>query len=100
LTIGLRVRLPDGQSLLRVDLHYRHVNQSETYVVAPMLACGDGSFEATVPADYTDSLYPLQYFFVARRDSMAQRYPDLAADLANQPYMVVRQRSLHSKAGS
>jgi hypothetical protein len=93
LPITLRVNLPHERSLSRVDVHYRHVHQAETYIVAPMQASADGCFEATVPANYTDSSYPLQYFFVARRDSLGQRYPDLAPDLANQPYFVVRQRT-------
>jgi hypothetical protein len=47
---------------------------------------------ATVPGDYTDSPYPLVYFFTMRHaDGDAWILPGLDETLANQPYHVVRQ---------
>jgi hypothetical protein len=62
-------------------LWYRHVNQAERWISAELK---DGA--ATVPAAYTDSPYPLQYYFEFR----TFLYPGLGPDLTNQPYFVVR----------
>jgi hypothetical protein len=76
-----------------VTLHYRHLNQGEDYVVAEM--AGDGHrYGAIVPATYTDSPYPLTYFFTVR-DSGGDAWivPGLDQTLANQPYHLVRQQA-------
>jgi hypothetical protein len=46
---------------------------------------------ATIPAAYTDSPFPLQYFFALMQDGRADMAPGLGADLCNQPYYVLRQ---------
>ncbi|MBV9171368.1 MAG: hypothetical protein JOZ81_14925 [Chloroflexi bacterium] len=90
--VGIEVRVNDSGPL-SVDLHYRHVNQAEAYVVAPMTA-NDRVYSATIPGEYTDSPYPLQYFFTLRHDrGQPWRYPALTADFANQPYLVIRRRA-------
>ena len=67
-------------------LYYRHVNQAERWQ-SMELASG----AATIPASYTDSPYPLQYYFECRTSpEQAWLYPGFAPDLANQPYFVVR----------
>lgn len=87
-SIALTVRNREG---ITVRLRYRRVNQAEAYVVADMAGRG-GRFEATVPGDYTDSPYPLQYFFELREASgQAWPWPGFNAELSNQPYFVVRQ---------
>jgi hypothetical protein len=74
-----------------VRLHYRHVNQAERYEVADMERVGEG-YHAAIPGAYTDSPYPLQYFFGVRAaDGAAWLSPGLASDLANRPYYLVRQ---------
>ena len=86
--IEVAVREADNCS---VYLHYRHVNQAEEYVVVDM-KMQDGRCVATIPADYTDSPYPLQYFLQFRDvQGRAWLYPSLDATLSNQPYYVVRQ---------
>ena len=73
-----------------VRLFYRHVNQGERFQVAGMEAQRK-DYRATIPAAYTDSPYPLQYYFEIRHDSKnATLYPGFATDLTNQPYYVVR----------
>ncbi len=81
--------LPAGD-LQAAQLHVRHVNQAEGWQVIPMVN-RDGQFVATVPAAYTNSPFPLQYFFAAHRNGSAGMVPGLTADLCNQPYFVLRQ---------
>jgi hypothetical protein len=67
-------------------LYYRHVNQAERWQTIDLK---DGA--ATIPASYTDSPYPLQYYFEFRASpDKAALHPGFAPDLANQPYFVVR----------
>ncbi len=77
-----------------VKLHYRHVNQMEAYVVKTMGEY-DGSWRHTIPGEYTDSAFPLMYFFELQDAAgHAWLYPGFEADFANQPYFAVRQASL------
>ena len=76
---------------MSVRLHYRRLNQAESYEIVEMVAAGD-RFSATIPADYTDSSYPLLYFFEVRQSPLqAWLVPGLDDTLANRPYYVVRQ---------
>jgi hypothetical protein len=73
-----------------VRMYYRHVNQAERFESAEMQVQA-GTYRAVIPADYTDSPYPLQYYFEVRESAeKAWLYPGFAPDLANQPYYVVR----------
>jgi hypothetical protein len=83
----LALRVEGGVTGVR--LRYRHANQAETYRSADMSATGDGH-RAEIPGDYTDSPYPLVYFFEIRDGRRAWLHPGFAADLSNQPYYVVR----------
>ncbi|WP_433297365.1 hypothetical protein ACQPZQ_18430 [Pseudonocardia sp. CA-142604] len=70
-------------------LHYRHVDQSESFQQVPMESSG-GSLVGTIDGSYTASTYPLMYFFsVEHGDGGQALYPGLAADLSNQPYFVL-----------
>ncbi|HWC96587.1 MAG TPA: hypothetical protein VG456_07555 [Candidatus Sulfopaludibacter sp.] len=71
-------------------LYYRHVNQAERWQSVDMESNG-GRHKATVPGAYTDSAFPLQYYFELRDSpEKAWLYPGFTADLSNQPYLVVR----------
>jgi hypothetical protein len=73
-----------------VRLYYRHVNQAERWESVEMRA-QDGRHVATLAGSYTDSNYPLQYYFELKQGpDIASLYPGFAADLTNQPYFVVR----------
>ncbi|HLK58596.1 MAG TPA: hypothetical protein VKU00_18645, partial [Chthonomonadaceae bacterium] len=49
-------------------------------------------YRAVIPGAYTNSPYPLQYFFeLHHATGQAWLYPGFNADLSNQPYLVVRQ---------
>jgi hypothetical protein len=80
-----------GAAVTAVRLHYRRVDQRETYRVATMERAGD-HYSATIPAAYTASQFPLQYFFTLHgAHGRAWMYPGLDGTLANQPYFVVPQ---------
>jgi hypothetical protein len=50
-----------------------------------------GRYRAVIPAGYTQSLYPLQYYFELKTGpDQACLFPGFAANLSNQPYFVVR----------
>jgi hypothetical protein len=70
---------------------YRHVNQAERFERVQMDASADGTHHATIPAAYTDSPYPLQYYFVVKTSAdAAHLYPSLGPDRLQQPYIVLR----------
>lgn len=84
------VAFETGYELARVRMHYRHVNQGEELRVEEMAARGN-RYQQTIPAEYTDSPYPLMYYFeVHDRRGKAWLHPGFAHDLSNQPYFVVR----------
>ena len=71
-------------------LYYRRVNQAERFQTTEMQASG-ATWHASIPADCTDSPYPLQYYFEFHEGpAKACLYPGFAPDLLNQPYFVVR----------
>ena len=75
----------------QVELHYRQVHQAETYQTAALEADGN-RWITSIPAAYTQSPYPLQYFFELRTDAGDRwRFPDLGVNLCQQPYFVIRQ---------
>jgi hypothetical protein len=88
--LQITVQKPASPSSVRV--YYRHVNQAERYQAAAMRPEG-GTFRATIPAAYTDSAFPLQYYFEVREGpDIAWLYPGFTQDLTNTPYFVVRQQ--------
>jgi hypothetical protein len=88
--LEIRVSVEKGPKAVSVRLYYRHVNQAERYESAEMQA-QDGRYVATLSGSYTDTKYPLQYYFELKQGpDIASLYPGFAADLTNQPYFVVR----------
>jgi hypothetical protein len=74
-----------------VHLCYRQVHQAQSYQTVDMQAQGNRRV-ATIPSEYSDSPYPLEYYFQLRDDTgRAWLYPAFDATLSNQPYFVVRQ---------
>ena len=72
-------------------LWYRHVNQAERYQSIEM-RLEDAQAHAAIPASYTDSPFPIQYYFELSQEGRAFLYPSLGSELTNQPYFVVRAR--------
>jgi hypothetical protein len=93
-------------------LRYRHVNQAETWQMVEM-ELAEKNYRAVIPADYTDSPFPLQYHFQIRASAcgvaptagptaartvtpqaetgVARLHPGLQPGWRGQPYFVVRQ---------
>ena len=72
-----------------VSLHYRHVTQAERWRLEQMRRRGD-RFTAIIPAGYTQSPFPLQYYFELRAgEDAAWLHPGFGSDLAGQPYFTV-----------
>ena len=85
------LKLNAGGEITAVDLMYRHVNQGERWKSEPMEKQGTG-FAASIPSDYTQSVYPLQYYFVVRRGNKSAFHPEFNAQLSNEPYYSVWRR--------
>lgn len=76
-----------------VLLHYRHINHGERYNNMEMKQTGQNKYTVTIPAAYTDSVYPIAYYFEVRETpQVAGLYPGLGAALNQQPYFVIRQK--------
>jgi len=87
---SLEVDLTVEKTVKSATLYYRHVNQAERFVVAPMER-NDSAYKATIPADYTNTPYPLQYYFEVKTTTGSPLlHPGLTKALVNQPYFVVR----------
>ncbi|HEV2270718.1 MAG TPA: hypothetical protein VGR92_14790 [Steroidobacteraceae bacterium] len=79
---------PDAP-LVSARLFYRHVNQAEEYNSVE-LTRHETELRGEIPAAYTASEYPLQYFFELRGERHgARRFPGFTSDVGNQPYFVV-----------
>ncbi len=87
--VPLALAVQGGRAVASVRLYYRHVNQSERWENADM-ELQSGVWRAATPAAYTDSPYPLQYYFEGGGPREARLYPGFAPDLTNQPYFVLR----------
>jgi hypothetical protein len=90
LTVGY-TSLVKADDLQSSTLHYRHVNQAEKYETAEMKADAN-RWAAMIPGEYTQSQYPLQYFFaLTSANGHTWQFPGFDETLCNQPYFVVRQ---------
>jgi hypothetical protein len=87
--LNIDLSIAKGATLVSARLYYRHVTQAERYQSAEM-ELKDGRYQATIAGDYTNTPYPLEYYFELKRGDSAWLYPGFAPDLANQPYFVVR----------
>ena len=90
LTLTVTALVPEEVSSIR--LHYRHVDQAERWKRVEMQ--GDrGTFTLAIPADYTNSEFPLEYYFdLAGKSGAARLEPAFNATLSNQPYYTVTRR--------
>ncbi|MGH7992568.1 MAG: hypothetical protein ACREDQ_03555, partial [Limisphaerales bacterium] len=90
--IPIVARIPKA-TLARIAglrLRYRHVNQAEIWQMMEMERARD-DYQAVIPADYTDSTFPLQYYFQIRAHSGdAWLHPGLEHRWHGQPYFFVR----------
>ncbi len=90
--LSLTITIAAG-NVQSVRLHYRHVNQAERWLSTEMQS-GNGRHAAAIPADYTQSPYPLQYYFeLIYTNNTASLYPPFNPTLSNQPYYAIDKRS-------
>ena len=91
--LEVAIAVPRGaKEKLSVRLYYRHVNQAERYQSAEMVVQGN-NLKCAIPAAYTNSDYPLQYYFEVRGASGdVWLHPGLD-NLQQQPYFVLRRLS-------
>jgi hypothetical protein len=88
--LTLALQLHANADAATLTLHYRHTNQAETWQSLPMRT-GRTLHHATIPGAYTDTAYPLTYYFeVTEPSGGAWLHPGLGAELTQQPYFVVR----------
>ncbi len=73
-----------------VTLHYRHVDQAVDWIAVAMQR-QNGRFSATIPAAYTQTEFPMEYYFTVTLDSgAAGLYPGFGPELTDQPYFAVK----------
>jgi hypothetical protein len=88
--VPITIAVENGPKPVSVRLYYRHVNQAERFQNVEMDA-RENTYRASIPAAYTDSPYPLQYYFELKEAAgKAWLYPGFAPDFTNQPYLVLR----------
>jgi hypothetical protein len=87
---ALTLELSAGKRYEAVRLHYRQVNQAERWQSVAMRADGR-LWRGAVPADYTASPFPLQYYFEVKESAgSSDLYPGLGPQRTEQPYFVAR----------
>ena len=87
--VTIEAALP-ADSKGKLNLVCRRVNQAEKWETLAMEQTATG-FHAAIPADYTASPYPLQYYFEVHPDSGgATLFPGLSRDYSTQPYYLIR----------
>ncbi|MBO0812624.1 MAG: hypothetical protein J2P23_11355 [Microlunatus sp.] len=85
----LALTVTGNDQVAAVRLRYRHVNQAEQWQSVDLVPKA-GAFTGSIPADYTNSNYPLMYFLtVEHTDGGIALHPGLEPDLANQPYYLI-----------
>jgi hypothetical protein len=62
---------------------------ADSYESADLSNTGD-KYRALIPAEYTKTEYPIEYYVELRKEKTAAIFPGLGPNLINQPYFVVR----------
>jgi hypothetical protein len=79
----------DAAHLMSARVFYRHANQAEEFRSSEMISDA-GSFKAEIAGAYTNSAFPLLYYFeLCDQNGRAWIHPGLGASLSQQPYYVV-----------
>jgi hypothetical protein len=86
--LELSVSFGGGDSR-KVNLLYRHADQSQRWRSAEM-QLHDRRYRGVIPAGYTQSPYPMLYYFEVHEAGGSGLYPGFSPDLSNQPYFLVR----------
>lgn len=87
---GLTLTLAGDAKTTAVRLYYRHVSHAVSWESKPMTKSGS-NYTANIPGNYTNSDYPLQYYFgVDKGSDQSIVFPGFDENFTNQPYYVVR----------
>ncbi|MGH7247206.1 MAG: hypothetical protein ACREH9_03790, partial [Pseudomonadota bacterium] len=89
--LEVALSFPEGDGK-QVNLLYRHVNQGERWRTAEM-QWRDRQYRGVIAAEYTQSPYPLQYYFEVHQAGAATLSPGFGPELSKQPYFVVRRQA-------
>ena len=81
----------EGSAPTSMRLYYRHVDQAERWISREMNQ-QNGRYVGVVPAEYTMSEYPLEYYFELSDGNTAWMYPGFEKTLSNQPYFALYKR--------
>jgi hypothetical protein len=91
-SVMIDLDFPQDRVMPSALLYYRHVNQAERYQQIEMTPRAGGC-RAEIPAAYTDSPYPLQYYFQLRTiGGGVSLFPGLGSGLNTQPYFLLRRQ--------
>lgn len=88
--LALSVTAPS--TVTEAVLWYRHVSHGERWRSMPMQRSG-ALHTAAIPGDYTNSPFPLQYYFELRTASAAVLHPPFNSTWSNQPYFAIHNRT-------
>jgi hypothetical protein len=90
----LVIQLDVSEKVAAARLHYRHVNHAERFENSDMEEHSSQRYRAVIPATYTDSAFPLAYYFeISYGKDDTVLYPGFGRELTNEPYFVVRARA-------
>ena len=94
LSVSIEVSTAGGIQPAAIRLFYRHVDQAERWMSAVMNH-NAGRYTGAIPAEYTQSEYPLQYYFELQdRKGAAWTHPGFNKTFSNQPYFAVSSTSV------
>ena len=88
----LPIALSTPATVTEAILWYRHVNHGERWLFTPMRRDA-ANYAAAIPAAYTNSPYPLQYYFELHTATAATLHPAFNPTLSNQPYYAIHKRT-------
>lgn len=88
----IKLEISFSKKPFAVILHYRHIDHAERYNSIEMTIDGVNKYVVTIPGAYTESVYPLTYYFEVKESAkISALYPGLGAKLKDQPYFIMRQ---------
>ncbi len=84
----LPLSLTASESAVSAILWYRHVNHGERWLSVPMQKVSS-AWKAVIPGKYSNSPFPLQYYFELRTAREGALHPSLNSEFDNQPYFAL-----------
>ena len=91
-TIYLSFKL-NKENNLPAYLHYREVNQSKKWVKKKLIKT-NGYYKSKISKTFTETIYPIQYYFEFTGQFYSSFSPGFNNYLSNQPYYLIRQKGI------